>query len=438
MRQHADQLLARSFEEDLSDAEGSWLKTHLASCAQCRELRRDLDVAEQRLEQQESTDELPARPEPGFAGGWRRNALVLAGAAAIVALGIGLATLREDIPVASDAPPTPSPVAALPQAVFAHYVVLDQVPGGGAVVTSAFDSIELIGPGGQRQSHSIGGVALGQPLFDGRSRVAYWRRASIERPSGTISGPWELVVMDVETGRERVLPMPSEEIANGGLLWAADRKSLVVHTMTAPGASGPIRARVLLIDVDSGSSRVLNTSEADAAVGVLYVDSRIVVGVRGSSYVVLDATSGAMRAQTPQRARGTLTTGSDGTVLELQTRFESESGPMWIWNVHDLGTDIAMVDERGISNPTFWPGQTEVVFTRPTGVAAVDYRTGLVRPLVSPRVGLLAVDLSGRFALVSTDAGLRIVERVGDELRARPDLAIIVGSTLSPLGIVIR
>lgn len=436
MSTHADELLARSFEEDLSGAERTWLDTHLASCARCRELRRDLDLAEQRLEQQESAVDLPALPSPAPGSGWRRSALVLAGAAAIVVLGVALSTLRAQVPAATNAPPTGSPVAAVPRVVFAHHVVLDQIPGGGAVVTSAFDSIELIGPGGQRQSHSISGVAVGQPLFDGRSRVAYWRRASIERPSGTTSGPWELVVMDVETGRERVLPVPTDEIANGGLLWTADRKSLVVHTRTAPGSSGPVRERVLLIDADSGASRALITSEGDAALGVLYVDSQIVVGVRGSSYVVLDATSGAVRAQRRQHASGALAAGPDGAVLELQTRFESESGPMWIWNVRDPGTDTAMVDERGISNPIFWPGRTEVVFTRPTGVGAVDYRTGVLRPLVSPRVGIVAVESGGRYALVSTDAGLQIVERIGDELRARPDLALIVGSSLLPIGMV--
>lgn len=102
---------------------------------------------------------------------------------------------------------------------------------------------------------------------------------------------------------------------------------------------------------------------------------------------------------------------------------------------------MAKVDERGISEPVFWPGRTEVVFTGPAGqLAAVDYRSGRTRQLVSAPgpVFVEAVEAGGRFALVRRNAGLEIVERVGDELRARPDLQLIVGPTLKPLGILFR
>jgi hypothetical protein len=161
--------------------------------------------------------------------------------------------------------------------------------------------------------------------------------------------------------------------------------------------------------------------------------------------VILDAVSGAVRTQAAMRVQGTpmgeyadLASTSDGTMLELLRRFENEAGPLWIWNARDPGKDIAKVDERGINDPIFWPGRTEVAFTSSSGLAVIDYRSGRTRPLVSPpvRIIVLAVEPGGRFALVRGDTGLQIVERVDDALRARPDLSLIAGSTLKPLGLV--
>lgn len=444
MSTHADQLLARSFEEELSEAERTWLAAHLDSCRSCRDLERELNLAEERLERQEVASDLPARPERRPSGSWR-NALVLAGAAAIVVSGIGLATLRAQLPVATAAPSTATSsgtaaILARPRVIFVHSVVLDTVPGGGGITTDAYDSFEVLAPGGARRSHQIAGVAVGRPVFDGRDRVAYWRRASITRPSGTLSGAYEVVVWDVWTDRERVLLTLGDARSNGSLFWTADRKSLVVPTTTGAAQNG-----LLLLDADTSATRALPASIEGAAVGPFYVDARVIVGVRGSSYVVLDATTGAVRTQTPMRVPSTflvesagVATSPDGTILELHRRFESEAGPLWIWSAGDPGTDLATVDQRGISDPIFWPGRSEVVFSGATGLSAVDYRSGRIRPLVSPPGvrSVIAVESGGRFALVGGDAGLQIVERVDDELRARPDLQLTVGPQLIPLGVV--
>jgi hypothetical protein len=449
MSKHADQLLARSFEEELSAAERMWLAAHLDSCRSCRDLERELNLAEERLERQEVASDVPARPERRPSGSWR-NALVLAGAAAIVVSGITLATLRAELPVATAAPSTATPsrsaaTAAGPRVVFVHSVVLDTIPGGGAVTTDAYDSFEVLAPGGTRQSHQIAGVAVGRPVFDGRERFAYWRRASITRPSGTISGAYEVVVWDVRSDRERVLLTLGDERSNGSLFWTADRKSVVVPTRTTTGTAGATQNGLLLFDADTGATRALLPSGDGAGVGPFYVDAQVIVGVRGSSYVVLDAASGAVRGQTPLRVVTSflqqyahLVSSPDGTVLELHRRFESEAGPLWIWSAKDPGTDLAKVDERGISDPIFWPGRSEVVFSGLSGLSAVDYGSGRTRPLVSPPGvrSVIAVESGGRFALVGGDAGLQIVERVDDELRARPDLQLTVGPTLTPLGVV--
>ena len=70
---------------------------------------------------------------------------------------------------------------------------------------------------------------------------------------------------------------------------------------------------------------------------------------------------------------------------------------------------------------------------------ALDYRSGQTRPLVSPSdVHVLAVEDGGRFALVRTGAGDQLFERIGDDLKARPDLQVTVGGTLRPLGVLLR
>jgi hypothetical protein len=358
---------------------------------------------------------------------------------------VGLIAVLAPRPQQPDATSAPSstPTTALPRVLFAHHVVLDTVPGGGAVTTDAYDSFEIEATGRARQSHAIAGIAVGTPIFDGHGRVAYWRVPSLTR-SLEIPGPYELVVWDIHTDRDTVLLAPGDERPGGTVLWTADRKSLVVPTRARPATGRDTLARLLVIDADSGATRVLGAPAVDA-VAPVFADAQIVAVVRGRSYLILDAVSGAVRTQAAMRVQASpmgeyadLASTSDGTMLELLRRFENEAGPLWIWNVRDPGKDIAKVDERGINDPIFWPGRTEIAFTRSSGLAVVDYRSGRTRPLVSPpvRIVVVAVEPGGRFALVRGDTGLQIVERVDDALMARPDLPLIAGSTLKPLGLV--
>jgi hypothetical protein len=376
--------------------------------------------------------------------GNRRLIAVLAAAAALVAFATASIVLHPEAPVAMGSPSIAPPITIVPRILYAHHVVLDTVPGGGAVTTDAYDSFEIETAGRARQTHAIAGVARGMPIFDGHGRVAYWRVPSMTR-SLEIAGPVELVVWDIQTDRDRVLLTLRDEGPGGTLLWSADGKSIALTTRARPATGRDTLARLLVIDADSGATRVLG-APAVQPVAPIFADAQIVAGVRGGSYVVLDAITGAVRTQTALRVPTTflvesteLSSSPDGTVLELHHRFESEAGPLWIWSVQDPALDIAKVDARGISEPTFWPGRTEVVFTGPAGVSAVDYRTGRTRTLVSPPgvTFVVAIESGGRFALVRRGAGLEIVERVDDELRVRPDLQLIVGSRLSPLGIVI-
>ena len=373
----------------------------------------------------------------------RRIAIVLAAAATVVAA-IATAGLRAEPPASTVAPstaaaPTATPIADAPRVVFTRSVLLQ-----GGMTTQAYDAFVILSAGRPSQSHTVAGVAIGTPVFDGRDRIAYWRTASITATPFALSGPYEVVVMDVRAGREHVLLTLTDERSNGELLWAADRKSLVVSTRTAPGSTSSIQNRLILVDADTGATRVLHVSQGDAGIGPLYADAQVVVAVRGASYVVLDAASGVVRGQTPLRVvtsflqqHAEFASSPDGTIVELHRRYESEAGPLWIWNVRDPGTDIAKVDQRGIWDPIFWPGRTEVVFSGATGLMAVDYRTGLTRQLVSsPGVHrIVAVETSGRFALGQTQSSLQIYERTGDDLKARLDLSFATESLLQPLGV---
>jgi hypothetical protein len=376
--------------------------------------------------------------------GNRQLIAVLVAAVALVVFAIASIVLRPDASVATGSPSIAPPITIVPRILYAHHVVLDTVPGGGAVTTDAYDSFEIETAGRPRQTHAIAGAATGTPVFDGRGRVAYWRVPSMTR-SLEIAGPFDLVVWDIGTDRDRVLLTLRDEGPGGALLWSADGKSLLVPTRARPATGRDTLARLLVIDADSGATRVLG-APAVQPVAPIFADAQIVAGVRSGSYVVLNAITGAVHTQTAMRVPGTpmgeyatLASSPDGTVLELLQRFESDAGPLWVWNARDPGRDVAKVDERAISDPIFWPGRTEVVFSRARGLMALDYRSGQTRPLVSPSdVHVLAVEDSGRFALVRTGAGDQLFERIGDDLRARPDLQVTVGGTLRPLGVLLR
>jgi hypothetical protein len=379
----------------------------------------------------------------------RRHALAAAVAGAFVALAIVTAGIPAEPPVVTPTPsaaisPSSAPIVDAPRAVFTRSVVVGGVPGGGLMTTQAYDAFVILSAGRPSQSHPIAGVAVGTPVFDGRDRVAYWRVASIAATPFAPSGPFEVVVMDVRAGRERVLLSLADERSNGGLLWSADRRSLVIPTRTAPGSTSSVQNRLIIADADTGAVRVLHVSSGDASVGPLFADAQVVVGVRGNSYTVLDATSGAVRTQTPMRVPSAFlqqwaefSSDAEGNVVELHRRYESEAGPLWIWNVRDPGTDIAKVDQHGMWDPIFWPGRTEVVFSGATGLTALDYRTGLSRQLVSsPGVHrIVAIESGGRYALAQTESKLQILERTGDDLKARPDLSFAAESLLHPLGV---
>jgi hypothetical protein len=188
----------------------------------------------------------------------RRYALAAAAAIAVVVLAIAIAAPSTQSPAPTATPSLATPSGA-PRVIFTRQVVLGGVPGGGLVMGPAFDAFVILSAGRPPESHHVVGDGIGTPVFDGRDRIAYWRSAGFTSSSG-MSGPYEVVVWDLRADRERVLLTLKDERSSGELLWSADLKSLVVPTRAVAATGGGAQTRLLLIDADSGTMRVLHTA----------------------------------------------------------------------------------------------------------------------------------------------------------------------------------
>jgi hypothetical protein len=292
-----------------------------------------------------------------------------------------------------------------PYLVAAHRLVTDTVPGGGAVVTQAFDSFRVVSATGVASDSTISGVAVGTPVFDGTSRVAYWARTSVS------SGAYRLTVWDVTTRQERVLLSLGAEGIAGDPLWSSDGRSLIVSIRTAAGD----RVHLTRVDATTAATTVLSEASVADAVTSIYADDAILVGLRAQSYVVLDAQTGKQMSETPLRMpRATEFIASrSGVVLELVRQFEGESGPLRIWRASNPGVTIATIDERAITTPLYWPATGEVVYVRGQGVYAFNPGTGATRIL-----GVFAPQVEAPRLLGFSTSGDSLMVRTGDRFRA--------------------
>jgi hypothetical protein len=402
---HVDELLARSLEEGLSPAEDVHVREHVRSCAQCSALANDLRQNDARLaapQAQIALDPLPI-PAPARNQGKR---LALAGLLAILVL-VLLVSITATVVPAGPSAASPSPGAGLPSPylITAHRLVTDTVPGGGAVVTQAFDSFHVVSSTGVARDSTINGVGVGRPAFDDVSRVAYWARTSLT------SGAYRLTVWDATSQQERVmLTLGSEGIA-GDPLWTADGRSLIVSIRTAAGD----RVRLTRIDATTAAvTLVSETSPADA-VGAIYADDAIIVGLRAQAYVVLDARSGKQSTETPMRQprAAEFIASRSGVVLELVRPFEAESGPLRIWRVSNPGAVLATIDERGITTPLYWPATGEVAYARGHTMYAFNPTAGTTRVLA-----VLAPQLEAPWLVGFNSSGDSLIFRSGDRFKA--------------------
>jgi hypothetical protein len=328
----------------------------------------------------------------------------------IGALGVGRALNEIRSGVASQATATPSAVptvaASGPHLIAAHRIVTDSVPGGGAVVTQAFDSFRVVSATGVASDSMISGVAVGTPVFDGASRVAYWARTSLS------SGAHRLMVWDTTTRQERVLLSLGAEGIAGDPLWTSDGRSLIVSVRNAAGD----RVRLTRVDAETAVVTLLSETSVADALGPIYADDAIVVGLRAQgAYVVLDARTGKQSSATPLRMpRATeFIAGRSGVVLELVRAFEGESGPLRIWRASNPGVTVATIDERGITTPLYWPATGEVVYVRGHTVYAFSPTAAATRVLA-----VFAPQVEAPWLVGFNSSGDSLVIRNGDRFRA--------------------
>jgi hypothetical protein len=421
MAKHVGALLARSLEEALSSQERTKVDSHVASCRSCAQLRRELSTTAGLLEQPETSVDLPAldlRRAPGRAAGRTLAfaAVALTGATVVI-VAAGILSMRAIQPVAASPSVSPPTTEARPYLLLAHRAVIDTGPGGTPiVVTQAFDAFRILAADGSRTDHALSGVAVGSPAFDGASRVAYWSRTTVN------SGTYRLAVWSVTTRQERTLLTLADEAPSGDPVWTADGRAVIAATRTAAGD----HVRMLRVDAAGAGSTVVADTPAAVAIGPIYADESVIVGLRAQSYVVLDARTGQVRSETPvrqPRASEFIATRA-GTVAELVRTFEAEPGPLRIWAAASPDKTLAAVEQRGIDTPLFWPGRSEVVFVRGTTVDAIDYLSGATRTVVdgSDSVRLLAFDISGDLLAVQTGNRITVFERSGADLHVRTDL----------------
>jgi hypothetical protein len=427
---HVDELLARGLEEGLSQEEDALAREHLRSCARCSALEADLRANDVRLATPQTRIDLP-RLVVDTASSKRRSLWSVAGvAAAVAAIVIVVITVSMQPSAPTGGSPSRGRAGAGPHLLLAHRAVLDTVPGGGPVVTEAFDSFRILSADGAITDSAISGIAM-MPAFDGEGRLAYWARTSLT------SGAYRLTIWDANTQQERTILTLADERPAGEVLWTADGRALIALTQTASGD----RFRMIRIDaIAPAPSKVLRETTAEGQIAPLYADESIVVGVSARSYVILDGGTGQTVREVPLRSprAGQFTTSRSGFALELVRTFEADAGPLRIWRVTDPSTTIAIVEERGITTPLVWPGRDEVAYVRDNQIYAIDLASGAKRVLASlPETPvLIGFNPAGDELIIRIGNAFRLFAVAGDQLQARPNsIPVVDPSLFEPVGV---
>jgi hypothetical protein len=440
MARHVERLLARSLDEVLTSAEREELHAHLRLCPDCRRTQRDLDRTAELLERGERVATLPrlsAPPSVTASTSPLASALVV-GALLVAVIGsYWLTKSREAGDTAAAPSPTAAPSASIGASAARRLVaerrlVLDTGPAGvPTVVTEAFDSFSVVSVSGRTVEHPAVGVAIGKAAFDGRGRVAYWSRESLS------AGRYRIVVWEIDSGRDQTLLGPGTDAPAGDLHWSADGRDLIAPVRSASG-----HARLLRFAGGLSAYTTVSESPIVAEMRVIFADERSIVGASASTYIEIDARTGAIRRQLPRRTQQAtdFVASSRGAVAELVRPFESEPGPIHVWVVADPATTLASVDERGVETPVFWPGRSELLFIRGDDILALNTTSGRIRTVlaVPPTPRLIGFDANGDVLLVASGSGGYILlEGAGDTLRpSSPARFTLSRDRFVPIGLI--
>lgn len=435
MARHVGDLLARSLDEDLSEAERVSVIEHLAGCEDCRELQAELRRTEARLSSAVApTSSLRPLSKASRASSFL-GPIAVTGAALLVALivGNGLYAQRAGQPgqsvepmateAATSSPPSspqPSQSAASP-----FFLVVGRTAEAGTGSISRVDIVSV--QDAIRSSHELVGL-LGGPVYDGATKLAYWRRGS-----GTTAS--ELVVWDMARGTTRTV-FRSESQA-GTLIWSAGRDRLVVVVK-----NDSLSDRLVVIELASGSSREVAVFSDRPTVDPIYADERVIAGYgRTGTYEVLDARTGQLLSAFPISSfvgYGGTQPSRDGMVFDLETNFEAPARPLYVWRVDAPQDPVAVVEQGELHDPLFRPEHSEILYGDGFELEVVDYGTGHGEVVHAfPRTDFgwptpIAFDARGEHLLVRSHAGFQVfamrdrqLQHVADARLADPRVSVM-------------
>lgn len=449
MEGHVDELLASARDERLSIVARDQVRRHLSICLRCRELDAELSAADERLKAFHTGSAMAVPPLSTLASAFGHEGPLRAlGVVAVLVVAVTIGSLLSERgagPAGSNAglPSSPRPTVVAtataspsdskepPVSVLVvRPKVLDQIPGGGSVVTSAFDRLEVRSLTGDLiLAHRIDGIGVGSPSFDGASRVAYWRKTSMGDPR------WDLMVWDTRSRTSRSL-LTLNSGRPEGPVWSAERDRLVFAIRGEQGGG----ARLVIADVASG--RLTDLLRRSTVPSPVYADQGIVVGVAGQAYEVFRVDDGSVVNKTTIKSYGAMGASRDGVLFGLTTRFEAPSGPLELWNAEEPSRPIASVPNRGLDAPIFRPSSTEVVFTTGKDLRALDYRSAVVRTLFSASgdgtAVAVAFDETGRYLLVRDAAGLELYEAQGGSFDRIGSAQIQLDAGAQVFGVILR
>jgi hypothetical protein len=260
--------------------------------------------------------------------------------------------------------------------------------------------------------------------------VAYWRGAQ---------GGVELVVWDGVNTSVKVIASEWEISPWAAPLWTSDGTALVITLATAPSLAPPgafpARGRLELVSASGGPARTLAAYANAGPIIPLFADADIITGFRlgqaDSTYVVLDAKTGAVRNETRAARFSSFGFAAQGRMAwGLVHEFEStKPATLRVWPVDDYAREVVRIDLMAPGIPVAWPGRTEIAFSAggatpggPYEIRAVDYAGGSSR--TAGVVGLggtpaaFSIDGSELFLYQSTAAQYVLARSTGGTLGA--------------------
>lgn len=217
-------------------------------------------------------------------------------------------------------------------------------------------------------------------------RVAYWRDAQ---------GGVELVVWD-GVGPLKVIASELEITAWAAPLWTIDGTALVTTLATAPSLAPPgafpARGRLEVVNASGGPARTLVAYANAGPIIPLFADGDIITGFRlgqtDSTYVVLDAKTGAVRKETRADRFSSFGFAAQGRMAwGVIHEFEStQPATLRVWPVDDYAREVVRIDLIAPGIPVAWPGRAEIAFSAgastpggPYEIRALDYANGSLR-----------------------------------------------------------